>query len=119
MILGADNRKPWSDLDVLVMQAYQIIEDERCGQCGMPRWLCHNADQRLMVRVKTDRCMARVEMDEFEEKRQEGKKKGEDEEGAAYPEFYLRPDAEGMDLVEFRALYYEQLRAEQADDEQD
>jgi len=115
MILGADNRKRWSDVDALIMQAYQIIEDERCPQHGGPRWLCGNADPRLQIRIKTDRCEAKVEIDNYEERR----KKDDDKAGVAYPEFYIRPGVEGMDLVDFRALYYEQLAAEQAEDEQD
>ncbi|WP_217182694.1 hypothetical protein [Streptomyces sp. AC495_CC817] len=112
MILGEDNRKAWSHLDVLAMQAFQIIEDERCGQCGLPRWLCKNDDPRLQVRIKVDSCYAKQELDKFEEERKKG-----DSGGLAYPEFYTKPD--NIPLHEFRALYYEQLAAERAEDEGD
>lgn len=111
MILGEDNRKAWSPLDVLVMQAYQIIEDERCGQCGLPRWLCKNADPRLQVRVKIDDCYASQEVKKEEERRS----KDDDKSGVAYPEFYA---IDGTPLHEFRALYYEQLAADRAEEDE-
>ena len=111
MILGEDNRKAWSTLDVLIMQAYQTVQDERCGQCGLPRWLCHNSDPRLQVRIKQDDCYATSEVKKHDKKRKE-----DDEGGSSYPEFYTLG---GDNLVEFRALYYEQLASEQAEDEGD
>src|SRR5690606_2250989 len=36
MILGADNRKAYSDMDVLLLQAYQTIQNEKCPQHGGP-----------------------------------------------------------------------------------
>ncbi|MFT4258047.1 hypothetical protein [Microbacterium sp.] len=109
MILGGDNRKKWSNLDVLVMQAYQIVKDERCSQCGVPRWLCRNSDPRIQVRVKVDECYAKQEIDKFEERR----RKDDDKSGIAYPEFYT---TDGTPLHEFRRAYYEQLAAERAED---
>lgn len=114
MILGEDNRKPWSHLDVLIMQAYQIIEDERCSQCGAPRWLCRNEDPRLQVKIKVDDCYAKQEISKFEDSR-----KDKDKGGVAYPEFYT---TDGTPLEDFRALYYKQLaeeRAEERDEDQD
>lgn len=107
MLLGADNRKRWSKLDVLVMQAYQIVEEERCSQCGLPRYLCHSDDPRLQVRIKEDSCYAKQEVDKYEEGRKEGSKSG-----SAYPEFYT---TDGTPLTDFRALYYKQLSDERAE----
>lgn len=110
MILGEDNRKAWSELDVLIMQAYQIVEDERCSQCGLPRWLCHNSDPRLQVRMKQDFCYAASEAKEAEKRR-----KDDDEGGSFYPEFYV---VQGdTPLIDFRKSYYEDLAAERAESE--
>lgn len=114
MILGEDNRKAWSHLDVLVMQAYQIVKDEQCSQCGLPRWLCRNEDPRLQVKLKDDDCYASQQVKEHDKNRKEG-----DEGGSVYPEFYA---LDSTPLIEFRALYYEQLaqaRAEEQDEEED
>lgn len=109
MILGEDNRKAWSDLDVLVMQAYQIHEDERCQQCGRPRWLCHNDDRTLMVRVRTDECEATKVLKDHDEST-----KGDRAGIISYPEFYDRDDAYASpgSLVKYRQGYYEQLAEE-------
>lgn len=109
MILGEDNRKAWSQLDVLVMQAYQIVEDERCGQCGLPRWLCRNEDGRLDLKIRYDDCYATNEIRKAEKDRKE-----DDTRGVAYPEFVA---LDGTPLVEFRALYYQQLAEERAEAE--
>ncbi|MDL5351102.1 hypothetical protein [Microbacterium sp. zg-YB36] len=109
MILGADNRKKWSKQDVLVMQAYQMVQDERCTQCGLPRWLCHNKDARLQVRIKEDECWVKPELKAHEESR------SKDDNfigGTAYPEVY---DRRGAPLHTFRASYYKQLAEERED----
>lgn len=113
MILGEDNRKRWSDLDVLIMQAYQILEDERCGQCGLPRWICHNEDPKLQVRVLEDYCFVRAEIEQRDEDTKE-KPKGT----VLYPEMYHR---DNLPLHKLRESYYEQRAAEaaQAVEEQD
>lgn len=113
MILGADNRKKWSTLDVLIMQAWEILEAERCSQCGLPKWLCHNDDPLLQVRVKEDKCWVKPEIDEHE------KKRADDDDfrgGVAYPEVYSRDEAP---LERFRDTYYEALAAEDAEQEDD
>lgn len=112
MILGEDNRKAWSTLDVLVMQAYQIVLDEQCQQCGLPRWLCRNEDPRLQVKVKFDDCYAANEVKAAEKKHADDDTKP----GVAFPEFYT---TDGSQLSEYRALYYEQLAAERAEAEDD
>lgn len=109
MILAEDNRKAWSELDVLIMQAYQIVQDEQCSQCGLPRWLCHNSDPRLQVRVKEDFCYASSEVKEHEKR-----KKDDDKASVGYPEFYAMDETP---LVEFRQLYYQQLAEERAENE--
>ncbi|MBT2484855.1 MULTISPECIES: hypothetical protein [unclassified Microbacterium] len=112
MILGEDNRKPWSHLDVLIMQAYQIVKDEQCSQCGLPRWLCRNSDPRLQVKVKFDDCYASNEVKKEEKKHVNDDSKS----GVAYPEFYSTDDTP---LSDFRSLYYEQLAAERAEEVED
>lgn len=111
MFIGADSRKKWDDMDVLIMSAYQITLDEACSQCGMPRWLCHNEDPKLNVRVKYDVCVAKQAVDDAREARKEG----DPDPGFAYPEFY---DLDERPLETFRQSYYEQRAAAAAEEEE-
>lgn len=109
MILGADNRKKWSEQDVLIMQAYQIWQSEKCSQHGGPVWLCDNEDSKLQVRVNEVSCYAKQELELAEESRKDDDKKGV----VLVPEFY---DLGGRDLVEFRDLYRQQKAREHAEE---
>jgi hypothetical protein len=112
MILGLDNRKKWSKLDVIVMQAYQGLQDERCGQCGLPRYICHNSDSRLQVRIKEDKCWVKPEISAHEKRRS---KDDDFEGGTAYPEVYSRDETP---LHKFREPYYAALAAEAREDDE-
>lgn len=72
---------PWTRGDFKLLEAYQTLEDERCGDCGQPTWLCHSEQQDLQWEVRTQTCYAAKELDKWREK--ESKKKGKDK----------RPDA--------------------------
>lgn len=58
MILGKDNRKPWSEMDLLLATAHQLLENERCPQCGMYVWMCHNLDRDMQFEIEEDLCEA-------------------------------------------------------------
>lgn len=112
MILGKDNRKRWSSLDVLIMLAYKIYLREKCPNCGYPTWICNSEDSVLIARKKTVKCWVSREVDDW----REGMKEGDD---AKYirPEVYSR---DGRALWEFREPYYEELarqRAEEAEED--
>lgn len=109
MILGEDNRKAWSTLDVLVMQAYQILETERCSQCGSYVWLCQNDDPILNVKAKKQTCQATAYMKDYGEKHKDDEANGI----SARPVFYARDDTP---LHKFRDRYYESLAESQSTD---
>jgi hypothetical protein len=114
MILGEDNRKAWSDLDVLVMLAYEGYKSEQCSQCGHPRWLCRNEDPRLQVKIKQDDCYAKQQITKYEESH-----KDDSDKVPVYPVFY---STDNRALVEFRSVFREQeaaARAEEAEDDED
>lgn len=112
MILGADNRKPWSKMDVLIAQAYQTIQDEKCGQHGGPRWMCDHEDQSLDLKIEEQHCYAKQEL----QKEEEGRKDKEEPGVVLYPRFYSRA---GRDLSTYRTSYYEQKAREAAEDSDD
>lgn len=108
-ILGADNRKRWSRMDILLINAYQRYLDEMCPVHGGPRWLCDSAEQSLRIRVRESRCEAKRELEIREEARKDDDNKGI----SLIPEFY---SADGRELVEYRDLYRERKRRDAAED---
>ena len=63
IILGKNSNKPWDKWDILLAKAYQIMEAERCGQCGLPRWICYNDDSDILFDIEEDTCFAKRELD--------------------------------------------------------
>lgn len=104
MILGLDNRKKWSELDVLIMAAYKALQSERCNQCGLYRWICQNEDPKLQVKVKEDYCFVKAEIEKHDEGVKE-KPKGT----ILQPEMFHLAD---LPLHKLRDSYHEQLRVE-------
>lgn len=111
MILGEDNRKAWSNLDVLVMLAYEGYKSEQCSSCGHPRWLCRNEDPRLQVKINEDDCYAKQQVTQYEESH-----KDDDSKKAIYPTFYA---TDQTPLVEFRQVYREQQAQARAEEEEE
>lgn len=68
LVSGADNREAWDEWDVALAEGYQIMQSERCSQCGLPRWICHNEDAGVYFELKDDVCFAKREIDEEQER---------------------------------------------------
>lgn len=101
-ILGTDSKK-WSKWDYVTAEGYEIVQRERCPQCGLPRWVCGSDDERIQFRIKKDSCAA-IEKKAAHEERH---KKDKDEPGLTIrPEPYTTDDS---DLIDFREPYYRAL----------
>lgn len=48
----------WTPLDFQLLEAYQIIQDEKCPQCGNPIWLCRSNDNNIEWVTREDICYA-------------------------------------------------------------
>lgn len=48
----------WTPLDFQLLEAYQIIEDEKCPQCGNPIWLCRSDNSFVEWPVQESVCYA-------------------------------------------------------------
>lgn len=109
MILGEDNRKKWSEMDVLIMLGYEQYKREHCHICNQPIWLCNNDDPRLQARKKVRACWIDQQVEDWRENPQNG------EEDAKYiqPEIYSRDDTP---LHEFREPYFESKAREAAEE---
>jgi len=57
---------PWDHADFRLLEAYQILQDETCGNCGHPLWLCRNPD--VFWEVRTDLCAAEKEIESWHKK---------------------------------------------------
>lgn len=55
----------------MLLEAYQILQDETCQQCGNPVWICHNefADS-VGFKVREIKCFAKAELEKHQERQQ-------------------------------------------------
>lgn len=70
LILGTDNRKRMSKWDLVLIEAHQILQRERCPQCGYPRWVCSNPDAEIDVQFRVDTCFVTRAQDKHEKARE-------------------------------------------------
>lgn len=105
LILGKDSGRPWGKWDVLLAKAYQRFLNELCPQCGLPKYICHNSDNRIQFRVKTDACESSAAAEREQERLTDAKTKTYGR--RLYGEPYLTADAlaEGAELSDFRKPY--------------
>ncbi len=105
MLTGADSRKAWSDKDRLLMSAYQAIENERCGQCGLPMYICQNESEKVVIRLEEQSCAV------IAKKAQHGGrgKKKELPEGTVLVARPYHADGKDIDLSTMRTPFYESI----------
>lgn len=55
----------------MLLEGYQILQDETCQQCGNPIWICHNefADS-VGFKIKEIKCFAKAELERHQERQQ-------------------------------------------------
>lgn len=113
MILGKDSRKSWDKWDLLLAEAYQILQDERCSQCGLPRYICHSEDAGVHFDIEVDACDAKKAIAIYEKNR--GGKDGYQPPPGT--QLFPRPvmDDPARDLTELRRPYYEAEAKRQED----
>jgi len=70
--------EPWTKFDFLLLEAYQMLQDETCAQCGNPIWICRNEfATNIGFKIKEIKCFARAELErhnELQEKKNSKKK---------------------------------------------
>lgn len=105
MITHEQPTDPWKPVDFALLEAVQIIEQETCGGCGNPIWLCNSKDRDVIMTVRSRLCTGEQALEAHKNKnikdakdRKEGRKKS-GEWGVNYftvPE--LHPQAEREEL---------------------
>lgn len=101
MLFQEDPGKPWRRHDFLLVEALQIMEQERCGQCGLPIWMCHDETGAAQFSIDEDHCVVKRDIDLRYER---DSKKDIKTHGVA---FLPRPFfVDGKSWVEVRDSYY-------------
>ena len=66
MILHTQPGKKWDEFDFLCLEAHQMVVDERCPQCGYPKWMCHDESGDIGFKPVLDTCFAVREVESHE-----------------------------------------------------
>ena len=64
IVYGKPVGDEWDAMDRALIEAYQILDDERCPECGQPTWICRNDDPNIQFEVKKDICYAKRVIEE-------------------------------------------------------
>lgn len=77
MLFHEQPTDPWVRFDFLLLEAYQILQDETCSECGNPIWICRNENAaNVGFKIKISKCYAKAELEKWQEKQEKKKKKG-------------------------------------------
>lgn len=102
MLFREQPTDPWTDFDFMLLEAYQILQDETCSQCGNPIWICRNENaSNVGFKIKKSICFAKAEMDRWTEQQERNDKKLKPGE-MAYPLAYTY---DGGDFPSRREFY--------------
>ncbi|GAB2699473.1 hypothetical protein BKA24_001805 [Microbacterium marinum] len=102
MILRTQPSAPWDRWDFLLLEAYQIVQDERCD-CGNPIWLCHHTSNDIQFRIDEVTCEATAYRERQEESRYGGPNQKRPH-GVSLRAIPFSPS--GAPLASFRRDYY-------------
>jgi hypothetical protein len=76
MLFHEQPDEPWTKFDFLLLEAYQILQDETCAQCGNPIWICRNEyANNVGFKIKSAKCFAKAELDRHQERQEKKKSK--------------------------------------------
>lgn len=107
--MGTNPHKAWNHWDRLLVEAMQVIEDEKCPQCGLPTWVCENEDNRVVTSVKEHRCSNTRKREKVNAKAQEKAQKAKGDNPEWGVQRYVSYDLlEGWSAWEAREAYFEQ-----------
>ena len=56
MIFHEQPTDKWTRFDFLLLEAYQVLQDETCPQCGQPVWLCRSDSPDVNIKVRKATC---------------------------------------------------------------
>lgn len=104
---------PWTPYDFKILEAYQILQDETCNQCGHPIWVCRSTSTDVDFHVRSVTCNATKALKRAEDLRKPSKEREKDpkvkkEWGVSY---YTSPYATptGSGSLPTRFDFYEEM----------
>lgn len=60
-------------MDYGLAEAYKIIEDERCPQCGVHMWHAYSTEQDIQFSIEEQKCESCAVLDEHNDKQKDKK----------------------------------------------
>lgn len=99
----------WDDLDFSLAEAWRIMQDERCQQCGLPRYVCHSENPDIQFEIDVEQCQAVAEVAMYEKSEKESHSDGWEPPAGTK----TRPTPStmsGADPASYRNEYYDSLQ---------
>lgn len=89
MIFHEQPTDPWVPFDFILLEAYQMLQDEICPKCGHPVWLCRSDSASVQFKVRSAVCNAERELKIVEDRKRPDKEREKDKKvRAGWGEFY-------------------------------
>lgn len=114
MIYHEQPTDPWTDYDFALIEAYQTLEDEKCGQCGNPVWLCRSDSNVFRFKVHKEACHATKALEEYKDSKKPRGERAKAEDKKHWGEFYytepelLPPEKEAGTLMPKRSDFFKE-----------
>lgn len=106
MIFHEQPTAQWTRFDFMLLEAYQMLQDETCNQCGNPIWLCRSTDRNLQFKMEKSTCYAVRAEEQWMKRKRTTKKEWEPDPGDTwFPVPYTVDDSP----LPTRFDYYRQL----------
>ena len=108
ILLEGGKKATYTKWDYLIAEAYQIMQDERCSQCGYPRSVCQSESDDVRFRIELEECAATKAKHDYENpsRGRNGKAKEIPAGTVARP---IAFSESGVDLATLRQPFYESL----------
>ena len=88
MIFRTQPTKKWNNWDFALIEAFQILDDEICKQCGNPVWLCRSNSNKFEFQVKEEICYATQKLERVKDVKKKPKERASKEDRANFGKFY-------------------------------
>ncbi len=76
MLFHEQPSDPWVPFDFMLIEAYETLKEETCGECGSPIWICRNENAtNVGFKVKSTVCFAKSELEKWQERQEKQNKK--------------------------------------------
>ena len=112
MLFHEQPSDPWIPFDFMLLEAYQILQDETCSDCGNPIWICRNDNaSNVGFKIKTSKCYAKAELERWQEKEDKKKSSKKAYGESPYVIAYTYDDSE----LPTRSSYYSYLAGKAQD----